>query len=143
MTASIHWIGLTKENEPSPQRIDLGKWREWTMRLRNYEPMHNDSEKQKQLTAAGQKVLGDLGQRCLRRVRFSASGQDLPIDSSRAGPATGVGLVRCGPTLGTRPAPRPRRCSTTPRNVAPAGSERTPSGRAHTRSDVPVAVPEW
>jgi hypothetical protein len=31
--------------------------REWTMRLRNYEPMHNDSEKQKQLTAAGQKVL--------------------------------------------------------------------------------------
>ena len=31
--------------------------REWTMRLRNYEPMHNDSGKQKQLTAAGQKVL--------------------------------------------------------------------------------------
>ena len=31
--------------------------REWTMRLRNYEPLHNDSGKQKQLTAAGQKVL--------------------------------------------------------------------------------------
>ncbi len=31
--------------------------REWTMRLRNYEPLHNDSEKQKHLTAAGQKVL--------------------------------------------------------------------------------------
>jgi Peptidase family M48 len=31
--------------------------REWEMRLRNYEPMHNNSEKQAQLTAAGQKVL--------------------------------------------------------------------------------------
>lgn len=31
--------------------------REWTVRLRNYEPLPDDAEKQKQLTAAGRKVL--------------------------------------------------------------------------------------
>ena len=31
--------------------------KEWSLRLRNYQPAHNDSQKQAQLTAAGQKVL--------------------------------------------------------------------------------------